>query len=171
MNLDDDEDTNKKYSKNKRLIKGNIDNISVSDIIYYRAMIELRKDISNIYKDNQDVVLDEEDNITVKDNIESEKGMPFDQYLKRLQISSSNLKDGYYGIVGNNFDLEIMSILFNINIDLIKVNDDGSIDEYEISAEDAREMYTHQNHVYNKDKPVRNVKIAELLDGYYVSLK
>lgn len=165
---DGDDSIKNKYKTNQVHIKGQIGDITIVDVVYHKAMIQLRHDIVQIYKDNQDLIIDGDTTLgeLLSDNWE----MPFIDYLSRLQISATVLKDGYRGISGNHDDIGVLSVLFNINIDLIEF-EDGKIDHKILEIEDSKQIYTIHDNTYNTGKPIVTIKLAELGDGYYVSLE
>jgi hypothetical protein len=166
---DDDKDIiTKRYSNKSVTIKGQVDDIRIVDVVYHRAMLQLRNDIVQIYKDNKDLIIDGD--TTLEDTLSDALDMSFSEYLSRLKISSTEIIDGYRGITGNQVDLGVISVLFNINIDVIGF-EDGQLDSQILEVEDSKEIYTIQHNVYNIDKPVVTIRLAELDTGYYVSLE
>ena len=165
---DDQDIITKRYSNKPVTIKGEVDDIQIVDVVYHRAMLKLRNDIVQIYKDNKDLIIDGD--TTLEDTLSDALDMSFSEYLSRLKISSTEIIDGYRGIKGNQVDLGVISVLFNINIDVIGF-EDGQLDIQSLEVEDSKEIYTIQHNVYNIDKPVVTIRLAELDTGYYVSLE
>ena len=168
--------TGNRYPLKKSHIKGSIGNITIDEVVYTKAMVQLRNDISTLYNDNRTNVISYEDEdgselqMTFESLLQESLDINFDDYLSRLKYSSTVFKDGYRGIVGNERDLGVITVLFNINIDVLQCQD-GNIEDMTLEVDDSKELYTIRNHAYNQDKQPTLIRIADLGDGYYVSLE